>query len=282
MIDKIQEIPLKELHDFRNHPFQVKDDDELRELAQSIRDNGVLAPALARLRSDGGYELVSGHRRKAACELIGLDTMPVIIRELEDNEAVIIMVDSNKQREHLLPSEKAFAYKMKLDAIKRQGKRNDLTSAQFAPKLATEVIGAENNESKDQVKRFIRLTNLIPQLLQMVDEKDIAFNPAVEISYLSKAEQEMLLEGMHIFQCTPSLSQAIRMKKLKKEGILDMEHICNIMEEAKANQKDKITLMADEIKEYIPGRYKGSKSRMKEYLLQLLMSNNPQSELNHL
>lgn len=276
MIEKIQEIPLKELHDFRNHPFQVRDDDELRELAQSIHDNGVLAPALARPRPEGGYELVSGHRRKAASELSGLDTMPVIVRELEDNEAVIIMVDSNKQREHLLPSEKAFAYKMQLDAIKRQGKRITEVSRQVVGKIErADLVGYESEASGRQVQRTIRLTKLIPQLLLMVDNKEMAFNPAVEISYLSKEQQEMLLEGMRIYQCTPSLSQSVRLKQLKKEGDLNMELILNILAEEKANQKDKITFMVDEIKEYLPSRYRGSKARMKEYILQLLIKNNP-------
>lgn len=273
MNDRIRDIPLEELYAFENHPFQVNKDEELRDLARSIRDNGVLSPAIVRPRPDGGYELISGHRRKAACELVGLTSMPVIIRELDDNQAVIIMVDSNKQRENLLPSEKAFAYKMKFDAIKQQGKRNDLSSEQIAPVLSTELIGKENNESKDQVKRYIRLTKLVPQILKMVDRKIIAFTPAVEISYLSKDEQEMLLEAMRILQCTPSLSQAVRMKKLKKNGELEEDHIYTIMEEAKANQKEKISLMMHEIRRYLPKDCKRSVPKAKEYVMQLIHEN---------
>lgn len=272
MRGQIQEIALSELHTFRDHPFQVKEDEELRELAQSIRDNGVLSPAIVRPRSEGGYELISGHRRKAACELAGLKSMPVIVRELEDDEAVIIMVDSNKQREHILPSEKAFAYKMKLDAIKKQGKRNDLSSSRVGTRLRSDAVIANNSpDSRNQIARYIRLTKLIPRLLHMVDEKVIAFNPAVEISYLSKDEQEMLLEAMHVFQCTPSLSQAVRMKKLKKSGELEEGHIYKIMEETKANQKEKVSLMMHEIRQYLPKHCKRSAPKAKEYILELLM-----------
>jgi len=272
MSDRIQEIALEELHAFQNHPFQVNEDDELRELARSIRDNGVLSPAIVRPRSDGGYELISGHRRKAACEIAGLASMPVIIRDLDDNEAVIIMVDSNKQREHLLPSEKAFAYKMKLDAIKRQGKRNNQTSCQVGTqRRSDQFLARESDESARTIQRYIRLTRLVPHLLQMVDDKEIAFNPAVEISYLSKDEQEMLLEAMRVFQCTPSLSQSVRMKKLKKSGELDEGRIYTIMEEAKANQREKVTLMMHEIKQYFPKGWKAD--RMRIYLLNLLQKN---------
>ena len=206
--EKILEIRLTDLHPFKNHPFQVTKNEELRELAESIKENGVVTPAIARSRPEGGYELVAGHRRKAACELAGIAAMPVVVRELDDNTATIIMVDSNQQRENLLPSEKAFSYKMKLEAIKRQGKRADLTSTQLAQKLSVERIGDEHGESKDQIRRYIRLTNLIPGILKMVDDKRIAFNPAVELSYLPEDMQNKLLEVMDMQLCTPSLSQA--------------------------------------------------------------------------
>ncbi len=214
--EKILEIPLTDLHPFKDHPFHVTENEELRELAESIKENGIVTPAIARPRPEGGYELVAGHRRKAACELAGIATMPVLVRKLDDNTATIIMVDSNQQRENLLPSEKAFSYKMKLEAIKRQGKRTDLTSTQLAQKLSVERIGDEHGESKDQIRRYIRLTNLIPAILKMVDEKRIAFNPAVELSYLPEELQKKLLEVPCIFQSdTKVRHNAVYVKALK-------------------------------------------------------------------
>ncbi|MDL2288242.1 ParB/RepB/Spo0J family partition protein [Oscillospiraceae bacterium OttesenSCG-928-F05] len=272
MEDKIQQIKLEELHDFQNHPYRVEENEELRALAKSISENGVLSPAMARPRKEGGYELISGHRRKAACLLAGLDTMPVIVRELDNNEAVIIMVDSNTQREHILPSEKAFAYKMKLDAIKKQGKKTESTSRQTVGRLErADIIGAGGDESGRQVQRYIRLTKLISRLLEMVDGKEIAFNPAVELSYLPKNLQEAVVECIRIFQCTPSFAQAVRMKKLYKQGELDEGRVFCIMEEQKANQKEKITFMVHEIKPYFPKGWKAD--RMKKYILGLLQEN---------
>ena len=214
----IIDVPLSELYPFRDHPFKVKDDDKMQETAESIREYGVLVPALARPRAGGGYELISGHRRKRGCELAGLTTMPVIVRELDDDAAVIVMVDSNIQRESLLPSERAFAYKMKLEAIKHQGARADLTSTQVAQKLSVERVGEDAGISKDQVRRYIRLTHLIPEILDMVDNKRIALNPAVELSYLTPAEQELLVVTMDSEQATPSLSQAQRLKRFSQSG----------------------------------------------------------------
>jgi len=268
MNNTIQEISLKELHPFKNHPFQVDDNEELRELARSIQENGVLTPAMVRPRVSGGYELISGHRRKSACEIAGLEVMPVIVRDLDDSEAVIIMVDSNQQREHLLPSEKAFAYKMKLDAIKKQGQRNDLTSAQVAPKLAAERIGDDSNISKDQVKRYIRLTHLIPQILQMVDDKVMAFGPAVKVSFLPKALQDILLEAMELYQCTPSLSQAMQLKAMNKAGNLDSGQIYEILSKAKGNQQDKVCISIDRLKQFFPKGY--TPKQIKKSILKIL------------
>ena len=214
--EKVQEIPLEELHPFAHHPFKVLDDDRMKDTADSIREYGVLVPAIARPRPDGGYELIAGHRRKRGCELAGLKTMPVIVRELDDDAAIIIMVDSNIQRENILPSERAFAYQMKLEALKHQGLRTDLTSTQVAQKLSAKRVGDEAGVSKDQVRRFIRLTNLIPALLDMVDNKKIAFNPAVELSYLTQEEQGKLVDTIESEQSTPSLSQAQRLKKFSQ------------------------------------------------------------------
>lgn len=219
--EKVQEIPLEELHPFPNHPFKVLDDDRMLDTAESIREHGVLVPAIARPRTAGGYELIAGHRRKRGCELAGLATMPVIVRDLDDDAATIIMVDSNIQRESLLPSERAFAYKMKLDALRHQGERRDLTSSQVGMKLQTlEIIGQQAGDSRNQVHRFIRLTELIPPLLNLVDERKIAFNPAVELSYLKSEEQTILLDAMDSEQATPSLSQAQRLKQFSQQGRL--------------------------------------------------------------
>ena len=267
--EKVMEIPLSELHPFKDHPFKVKDDDAMMETADSIRQYGVLVPAIARPDPNGGYELVAGHRRHRASELAGKETMPVIVRDLDDDQATIIMVDSNLQRESLLPSERAFAYKMKLEAIKHQGARTDLTSAQVGPKLtAAEKIAENSPDSKSQIKRFIRLTELIPELLDMVDEKKIAFNPAYELSFLKPEEQQMLLDTMDYEQATPSLSQAQRMKKFSQEGKLSEDVMLAIMSEEKKGDLDKVTLTGDTLRKYFPKSY--TPQRMQEKILQLL------------
>ncbi len=251
-LEKIQEIPLSELHPFKDHPFKVKDDDAMIETADSIKKYGVLVPAIARPLPDGGYELVAGHRRRRASELAGKETMPVIVRDLDDDAATIIMVDSNLQRENLLPSERAFAYKMKLEAIKHQGARTDLTSVQVEQKLsARDQVAKEAGErSGIQVMRYVRLTELIPELLDMVDEKKIAFNPAYELSFLKPDEQQMLVETMDYEQATPSLSQAQRMKKFSQEGKLSEDVMLAIMSEEKKGDLDKVTLSSDTLRKY--------------------------------
>ena len=267
--EKVLEIPLSELHPFKDHPFKVKDDDAMMETADSIRQYGVLVPAIARPDPNGGYELVAGHRRHRAGELAGKETMPVIVRDLDDDQATIIMVDSNLQREGLLPSERAFAYKMKLEAIKHQGARTDLTSAQVGPKLtAAEKIAENSPDSKSQIKRFIRLTELIPELLDMVDEKKIAFNPAYELSFLKPEEQQMLLDTMDYEQATPSLSQAQRMKKFSQEGKLSEDVMLAIMSEEKKGDLDKVTLTGDTLRKYFPKSY--TPQRMQETIIKLL------------
>ena len=243
-LEKIQEIPLSELHPFRNHPFKVKDDEAMMETADSIKQYGVLVPAIARPDPEGGYELVAGHRRHRASELAEKETMPVIVRDLDDDAATIIMVDSNLQRESLLPSERAFAYKMKLDAIKHQGARTDLTSA--------EKIAENSPDSKSQIKRFIRLTELIPELMDMVDEKKIALNPAYELSFLKKEEQIDLLDAMDSEQATPSLSQAQRLKKYSQEGHLTLDMMRVIMGEEKKSDLDRVTFTSDTLRKYFP------------------------------
>ena len=255
--EKIAEIPLSELYPFKDHPFKVIDNEAMFDTAESIKQYGVLVPAIARPREDGGYELVSGHRRKRACELAGLETMPVIIRNLDDDAATIIMVDSNLQRENILPSERAFAFKLKLEAIKRQGSRTDLTSSQVGTKLnrADEIVAEQAGSSRNQVQRYIRLTELIPELLSMVDEKKIAFNPAVELSYLKSEEQLLLIDAMDTEQATPSLSQAQRLKKFSAEGNCTLEAMCAIMSEEKKGEPDKVTLTGDKIKKYFPKNY---------------------------
>ena len=237
--ERVQEIPLDQLKPFRNHPFKVRDDQRMLDTVDSIREYGVLVPAIARPDPEGGYELISGHRRKRGCEMAGLQTMPVIIRNLDDDAAVLVMVDSNIQREELLPSERAFAYKMKLEALKHQGARSDLTSSQLGTKLrADELLAQQAGESRNQVQRFIRLTELISELLDMVDERKLAFNPAVEVSYLKRDEQRMLLEAMDAEQTTPSLSQAQRLKKFSQEGRLTEEAMSAIMSEEKKSDMD--------------------------------------------
>ena len=269
-LEKIQEIPLSELHPFKDHPFKVKDDDAMIETADSIKKYGVLVPAIARPLPDGGYELVAGHRRRRASELAGKETMPVIVRDLDDDAATIIMVDSNLQRENLLPSERAFAYKMKLEAIKHQGARTDLTSVQVEQKLsARDQVAKEAGErSGIQVMRYVRLTELIPELLDMVDEKKIAFNPAYELSFLKPDEQQMLVETMDYEQATPSLSQAQRMKKFSQEGKLSEDVMLAIKSEEKKGDLDKVTLSSDTLRKYFPKSY--TPAKMQETIIKLL------------
>ena len=269
-LEKIQEIPLSELHPFKDHPFKVKDDDAMIETADSIKKYGVLVPAIARPLPGGGYELVAGHRRRRASELAGKEPMPVIVRDLDDDAATIIMVDSNLQRENLLPSERAFAYKMKLEAIKHQGARTDLTSVQVEQKLsARDQVAKEAGErSGIQVMRYVRLTELIPELLDMVDEKKIAFNPAYELSFLKPDEQQMLVETMDYEQATPSLSQAQRMKKFSQEGKLSEDVMLAIMSEEKKADLDKVTLSSDTLRKYFPKSY--TPAKMQETIIKLL------------
>lgn len=251
-LERVKEIPLYELHPFKEHPFKIQNDEEMKRLMESIQKFGTLTPALARPLPEVGYELISGHRRLAACQVLGIETMPVIVREMSDDEAVIAMVDANLQREHILPSEKAFAYRMKLDAIKHQG----VTSAQLGQKLlSVEKVAKDAGESRNQVKRYIRLTYLIPELLSMVDDGKIAFNPAVEISYLDKAEQRVLLDAMEQNDCTPSHAQAIRLKKLSQEGVLQDQTIYDILAEQKPNQQEQYKFKREDIRKYFPKSY---------------------------
>ena len=267
--ERVQEIPLDQLKPFRNHPFKVRDDQRMLDTVDSIREYGVLIPAIARPDPEGGYELISGHRRKRGCEMAGLQTMPVIIRDLDDDAAVLVMVDSNIQREELLPSERAFAYKMKLEALKHQGARSDLTSRQVVGKLEmADVIGQNACESGRQVQRYIRLTELISELLDMVDERKLAFNPAVEVSYLKRDEQRMLLEAMDAEQTTPSLSQAQRLKKFSQEGRLTEEAMSAIMSEEKKSDMDKVTLRSDTLRRYFPKSY--TPKQMEQTIIKLL------------
>lgn len=248
---KVEELPLSELTPFKDHPFKVKNDAEMAELMKSIADAGVLSPALARPKEGGGYELISGHRRLAACKALGMDTMPVIVRKLTDEEAVITMVDSNLQREHILPSEKAFAYKMKMEALKSQGKRTDLTSTQLGPKLrSNEIVGAASGDSREQVRRYIRLTNLIPEILQMVDDGKIALTPAVELSYLQPPEQETLFSIMDCDEVTPSLSQAQRLRRMSEEQRFTDSAVMQLMSEVKGNQVEYVKVPVDKLRSY--------------------------------
>lgn len=252
-LERVKEIPLDELHPFKDHPFKIQNDEEMKRLIESIKKFGTITPALARPLPDGGYELISGHRRLAACQVLELATMPVIIREMTDDEAVIAMVDANLQRETILPSEKAFAYKMKLDAIKHQG----VTSSQLGTRLlrSDEKVALDAGESRNQVQRYIRLTYLIPELLEMVDENKIAFNPAVEISYLDKSEQRVLLDAMEQNDCTPSHAQAIRLKKFSQEGVLSDQTIYETLAEQKPNQQEQYKFKREEIRKYFPKSY---------------------------
>ena len=252
-LERVKEIPLNELHPFKEHPFKIQNDDEMKRLIDSIQKFGTLTPALARPLQEGGYELISGHRRLAACQVLGIETMPVIVRDMSDDEAVIAMVDANLQREHILPSEKAFAYKMKLDAIKHQG----ISSSQPGTRLlrSDEKVALDAGESRNQVQRYIRLTYLIPELLSMVDENKIAFNPAVEISYLEQSEQRVLLNAMELNDCTPSHAQAIRLKKLSQEGALQDQTIYDILAEQKPNQQEQYKFKREDIRKYFPKSY---------------------------
>ena len=263
--EKVTMVLLEELHPFRNHPFKVLDDEKMMDTAQSIREHGVLVPAIVRPLESGGYELVSGHRRKRGCELAGLAEMPVIIRDMDDDTATLYMVDSNIQRETILPSERAFAYKMKLEALRHQGQK---ALDQVGPKWSLQEIGKAGNDSMTQVKRFIRLTELISELLSMVDERRIAFNPAVELSYLSREEQSMLLDAMDAEQATPSLSQAQRLKRFSQEGKLTWESMSAIMSEEKKPEVDKVTLTGDKLHKYFPKSY--TPRQMEDTIIKLL------------
>ena len=270
--EKVVEIPLSELHPFKGHPFKVKDDEAMMETADSIKQYGVLVPAIARPDPEGGYELVAGHRRHRASELAEKETMPVIVRDLDDDAATIIMVDSNLQRESLLPSERAFAYKMKLEAMKHQGERVDLTCAQVGHKSdgrkSRDILAEQVGQSKNQIQRFIRLTELIPELLDMVDTGQIKFNPAVELSYLAREEQQDFLSAMDYAQAAPSLSQAQRIKKLAQEGECTLDAMCEIMNEIKKGELDRVTFKTDSLRKYFPKSY--TNKQMEDKIIQLL------------
>lgn len=267
--EQIQQLPLTELHPFPNHPFKVLEDEAMQRTVESIAQYGVLAPLIARPRPEGGYEILSGHRRQYAAKLAGLETLPVIVRNMDDNAAVVLMVDSNLQREHILPSERAFAYKMKLEALKNQGARSDLTSSQVGTKLRSdEKVAHDSGESRNQVQRFIRLTHLIPELLELVDQKKISFNPAVELSYLTEPEQRDFLEAMQDTQNAPSLSQAQRIKKLSQENQCSYEAIFDIMGEEKKAEMDRVTLKNEVLRKYFPRSY--TPKQMEDTILRLL------------
>ena len=266
--EQVQQIPIGELFPFKDHPFKVLDDESMQRTVESVEQYGVLSPLIARPRPEGGYEIISGHRRQHAAQLAGLDALPVIVRQMDDDAAVLLMVDSNLQRENILPSERAFAYKMKLEALKNQGARSDLTSVQVAPKLSTEKIGEEVGMSKDNVKRYIRLTNLVPELLDMVDEKKIAFNPAVELSYLDEAQQRDFLEAMNDTQNAPSLSQAQRLKRLAQEGHFSYDVAFAVMGEEKKDELDKVVIKNDTLRKYFPRSY--TPKQMEDTIIKLL------------
>ena len=267
--EQVRQIPIGELFPFKNHPFKVLDDDSMSDTVESVKQYGVLSPLIARPRPKGGYEIISGHRRQHAAELAGLETLPVIVRQMDDDAAIILMVDSNLQREHILPSERAFAYKMKLDAMKNQGTRSDLTSTQVVSKLrSNEKLGAENNQSRETVRRFIRLTNLIPELLDMVDNKTVSFNPAVELSYLSPEQQQEVIRAMDDTQNFPSVSQAKRIKKLAQDGTFTTETIVAIMGEEKKSELDTVTIKNDTLRKYFPRNY--TPKQMEDTIIKLL------------
>ena len=265
----MQQIPIDALHPFTNHPFKVLDDEAMTRTVESIAQYGVLAPLIARPRPEGGYEIISGHRRQYAAKLAGLETLPVIVRQMSDDAAVILMVDSNLQREHIMPSERAFAYKMKLDALKNQGARSDLTSCQVGTKFrADESLAEDSGESARNVQRFIRLTNLVPELLDMVDEKKIAFNPAVELSYLDESQQRDFLEAMEDTQNAPSLSQAQQLKKMAQQGEFSYEKAFDVMGQEKKSEKDTVTIKNETLRKYFPRSY--TPKQMEEKIIQLL------------
>ncbi len=267
--EQVRQIPIGELFPFKNHPFKVLDDDSMSDTVESVKQYGVLSPLIARPRPKGGYEIISGHRRQHAAELAGLETLPVIVRQMDDDAAIILMVDSNLQREHILPSERAFAYKMKLDAMKNQGTRSDLTSTQVVSKLrSNEKLGAENNQSRETVRRFIRLTNLIPELLDMVDNKTVSFNPAVELSYLSPEQQQEVIRAMDDTQNFPSVSQAKRIKKLAQDGTFTTETVVAIMGEEKKSELDTGTIKNDTLRKYFPRNY--TPKQMEDTIIKLL------------
>ena len=267
--EQVQQIPIGKLFPFKNHPFKVLDDESMQRTVESVEQYGVLSPLIARPRPEGGYEIISGHRRQHAAQLAGLETLPVIVRQMDDDAAVLLMVDSNLQRENILPSERAFAYKMKLEALKNQGARSDLTSTQVVSKLrSNEQLGAENNQSRETVRRFIRLTNLIPELLDMVDEKKIAFNPAVELSYLDESQQRDFLEAMNDTQNAPSLSQAQRLKRLAQEGHFSYDVAFAVMGEEKKDELDKVVIKNDTLRKYFPRSY--TPKQMEDTIIKLL------------
>ena len=264
--ERVQEIPLSELHPFEGHPFRVADDEDMEKTVESIKEYGVLTPAIVRPDPYGGYEIISGHRRHHASRLAGKETMPAIVRDMDDDAAIILLVDSNLHRENILPSERAYAYRMKLDAIKHQGKS---TSCQLGTKLRSDQqLASNSNESARNIQRYIRLTELIPQLLDMVDEKKLAFNPAVEISYLSREEQAQLIEAMDFAQATPSLSQAQRLKKMSQEGVCTLEAMCDVMNEVKKGELDRVTFKTDSLRKYFPKSY--TSKQMEDKIIQLL------------
>lgn len=267
-LEKVQKIPLKKLYPFKDHPFQVRDDEEMMQTIESISQHGILQPIIARPRPNGGFEIASGHRRCHAAIKLGIETVPVLVRGLTDDEATILMVDSNLQREEILPSERAKAFKMKADALKHQGQRSNSTSVQVAPKLTTEIIGESAGMSKDSVKRYIRLTELIQPLLDLVDAKRLAFSPAVELSYLRKKEQENFLEAMAYAQATPSLSQAQRLKKMSQDGMCTLEAMCAIMSEEKKSSLDRVVFKTDTVRKYFPKDY--TSKQMEDTILKLL------------
>ena len=267
--EQVQQIPIGELFPFKDHPFKVLDDESMQRTVESVEQYGVLSPLIARPRPEGGYEIISGHRRQHAAELAGLETLPVIVRQMDDDAAIILMVDSNLQREHILPSERAFAYKMKLDAMKNQGTRSDLTSTQVVSKLrSNEKLGAENNQSRETVRRFIRLTNLTPELLDMVDNKTVSFNPAVELSYLSPEQQQEVIRAMDDTQNFPSVSQAKRIKKLAQDGTFTTETVVAIMGEEKKSELDTVTIKNDTLRKYFPRSY--TPKQMEDTIIKLL------------
>lgn len=266
--EKVITLSASLLEPFQGHPFRVASGEEMEQLKESIREYGVLSPLLVRPRGDGRYEIVSGHRRKAACEALGITELPVLVRNMTDDEAVILMVDSNIQREHILPSEKAFAYKMKMEAIKHQGKRPELTSAQLGPRLSSEIVGQAAGDSRNQVKRYIRLTYLIPPILQMVDEYQIAFNPAVEISYLTEEHQRMLKEEMDACQATPSITQSRTLKQMSQAGTLTRDYLHHLLTEEKPNQRQKFFLNQEDVQRYFPKHY--TPQQMKQVIIHLL------------